>query len=126
MTIVVLDASTTVRQKIEKLILDFDCDDVDIVLFSDGAEAFDYIESEDVDIVFSSIENEGLDGVSFVDLLLRKKPYMVSKLFIVTSQKDSDTIQEIKDVGAKRFIRKPINEEYFRHHIYPEMKKILN
>ena len=34
-------------------------------------------------------------------------------------------MEEIKGVGAKRFIKKPINEEHFKHFVLPEIHKIL-
>jgi len=58
-------------------------------------------------------------------MILRKQPDLRSKLFIVTSQKDTDDFLEMKDVGAKRFIKKPINEEHFKHFVTPEIIKIL-
>ena len=67
-----------------------------------------------------------MDGVTFVELILSNYPTLVSRLFIITSQKDSEHVHEIKEVGAKRFIRKPINEETFKHFIIPEIKKILH
>ena len=126
MNIIVLDASATVREKIKKLILSYKFDDVDIHLFEDGGEALDFIEMhDDIDIVFSSIETKGIDGVSLVDLIQRKYPALLSKLFIVTSQTKGDVLEEIKDVGARRFIKKPINEEHFKHFVLPEMQKII-
>jgi len=66
-----------------------------------------------------------MDGVSFTDILLHKFPKMVSKLFITSSSHQSKYFREFKEVGAKRFINKPINEEYFKHFIIPEVNKIL-
>jgi len=126
MKIVILDASEIVRTKIEKLILSYDFRDVDIYSFEDGHEALDFIDDNDVDIIFSSIETKGLDGVSLVDLLMRKNPKLISKLFIVTSHTDSSILDDIKEVGAKRFIKKPIDDDYFRHFVFPEMKKIVD
>ena len=66
-----------------------------------------------------------MDGVSFVDMILYKYPKLISKLFIMSSSTESSVFKEIKLVGAKRFIKKPINEEYFRHFIIPEINKII-
>ena len=125
MNILVVDGSITVRTKIEELLMDMDFDNLDINLFEDAEEALEYSRSNDIDLIFSSIETDGMDGLTFVDNLLRDKPKYVSKLFIVTSQKHTDSIDEIKDIGAKRFIPKPINEEYFNHFVKAEIDKIL-
>ena len=125
MTILVLDASATVRSKIESLLIATDIDNLDICQFEDGESAIDFIDSNDVDIIFSGIEIKGIDGVSFADLILRGKPEMVPRLFIVTSQTNTTHLEEIKEVGAKRFIKKPISDEYFNHFVIPEIKKLL-
>jgi len=126
MTVVILDGSSTVQRKIEELLLEINIDNMDIQPFSDGDEALEFVQNNEVDFIFSSIETEGIDGVTFVDLILRSFPKLVSRLFIVTSQKNSEQVDDIKGVGAKRFIKKPINEEYFNHFVVAEINKILH
>ncbi len=123
MQILILDKSSIVRTKIVTLLEDIDAD-IDTNEFENGDEAFEFISSNKVDLVFSAIETEGMDGVTFVDLVIRNNPKLISKIFIVTSQKNTEKFADIKDVGAKRFIRKPINEEFFKHFIVPEIIKI--
>jgi len=123
--IVVLDASSTVKIKIQDLLFDMNSEQLDIELFDDGNDALDHIKENGADIIFSSIETEGLDGVSFVDILLREHPEYTSSLYVVTSQNSGDTFEEMKNVGAKKFIKKPINDEYFKHFIIPEIEKSL-
>ena len=126
MTIVVLDTSATVRTKIESLLQDMNFDDLSVELFENGDEALEFIQSNEIDLIFSSIETEGMDGITFVDLILREDPKFVSRLFVVTSQQNTESVLEIKDVGAKRFIKKPINEEYFNHFVKAEILKSLS
>ncbi len=125
MTIIVLDASSTVRTKIKKLLLEMDSENLDIELYEDARDALESIRNNGAELIFSSIETKGLDGISFVDILLSDNPQYVSKLFIVTSQNHNETVDDIKGVGAKRFIKKPINETYFKHFIIPEIEKSL-
>ena len=125
MTILVVDASLTVRMKVRDLLEEMDPHNIHIECFEDASEALEYSKENEIALIFSAIETEGLDSVSFVDMILRDNPKFVSKMFIVTSQKDTDNLQEIKGVGAKRFIRKPINEEHFKHFVIPEINKIL-
>ena len=124
MTILILDASSTVRNKIHDLLMELDPENIDVESFEDGSEALEFIHDNNVDLVFSAIETVGLDGITFVDILLRDKPKLVSKLFVVTSQKNNESVEEIKGVGAKRFIRKPIIEEHFKHFVVPEINRI--
>lgn len=125
MNIVIVNKSNIVSTKIESLLYEFDIEGLDVELFSDAQEALDFIEDNDIDLVFSSIETDGIDGISFVEILLRNKPFLSSKLFIVTSQKNTDNFKDIKEIGAKRFIQKPINDEYFKHFVEPVILKLL-
>jgi two-component system, response regulator YesN len=126
MTVVILDASATVRNKIHGIFDKLGIADLNVECFEDGSEALEFVQKNDVDLIFSAIETIGLDGISFVDIILRDKPKLVSKLFVVTSQTNTENFEDIKGVGAKRFIKKPINEEYFKHFVIPEVNKILN
>ena len=126
MVAIVLDASSTVRSKIEDLLQSMGYKGLDIQMYDDAAEALEFFELNEVDLIFSSIEMEGIDGVTFVDLILRKNPNIVSKLFIVTSQINTEHMQDMKDVGAKKFIKKPINDASFNHFITSEIEKALH
>lgn len=126
MNIIIVDASSTVRTKIEELLLNMDFSDLDVNLFENAEEALDYSRDNEIDLIFSAIETEGMDGLSFVESLLNDNPKYVSRLFIVTSQKNTPNMEEIKDIGAKRFIPKPINEEYFNHFVKQEIAKVIN
>jgi CheY-like chemotaxis protein len=107
------------------LLFDMQPDGLDIYPFENGESALDFIKQEGADLIFTAIETEGIDGVTFVDLILREKPKLVSKLFVMTSQVDSEHFNDIKGVGAKRFFKKPINAEHFNHFVVPEVKKVL-
>jgi len=126
MNILIVDASLTVRSKIEELLLKMDLVDIDIESFFNAEDALEYSRDVNIDLIFSSIETEGIDGLTFVESLLNDNPNYVSRLFIVTSQKHTNMLEEIKDIGAKRFIPKPINEEYFNHFVKQEIHKIIN
>jgi len=123
--ILILDASITARTKIEDLLLEMGVSADDIQAFEDGAEALDFVREYGADLIFSSLEMPTMDGVSFTHLLLTEYPKLVSKLFIVSSAKSHEHFEEVKEVGAKRFINKPIDEEYFRHFVTHEINKIL-
>lgn len=125
MEIIILDASETARIKVEELLNDINIESHNIQSFENSNEALEYIEDSGVDLIISSVEVKGMDGVSFVDMILYKYPKLISKLFIMSSSTESSVFKEIKLVGAKRFIKKPINEEYFRHFIIPEINKII-
>lgn len=124
MHIVILDASETSRMKTEDLLYELDVLSSQIYSYDNSDEAMEFIDDEGADLIFSSLELADSDGVSFTDLLLQKYPQMVSRLFITSSSKESSRFHEIKEVGAKRFINKPIKEDLFKHFVQHEIRKI--
>lgn len=123
MKIVVLDDSVTVLLTIEALLEELGVEDDDILTFNNGREAIDYIETKGADIIFSDIQMPGMDGFEFVDKLLTLSEHYVSTLFIVSADENFQNIRKMKNIGAKRFIRKPINSKHFNHFVGPEIAK---
>jgi len=123
MKIVVLDDSKTVLLMISALLEELGVEDDSILLFSDGHEALNYIEKHGADIIFSDINMPGMDGFEFVSRLLELSKRAVSSLFIVSADEHYGDINHMKNIGAKRFIRKPINTKHFNHFVAPEIAK---
>ena len=124
MDIAIIDPSELSRTVIEDLLMKIGVKALDIHLFIDGQHAIEYIRDNDPDILFTTVSLPELDGVDLVDIILREKPDLVSKLFVLSSS-DNEVFDSMKDVGAKRFIKKPINEEYFEHFVRPEVDRLL-
>lgn len=123
MKIVLLDDSATVLLTIEALLEELNVNDDDIISFKDGREALEYIETNGATIIFSDIQMPGMDGYEFVDKLLALSDHYVSTLFIVSGDENFQNISKMKNIGAKRFIRKPINAKHFNHFVAPEIAK---
>jgi two-component SAPR family response regulator len=70
LNIIILDASETARIKVEELLNDINIDSHNIQSFENSNEALEYIEDSGVDLIISSVELAGMDGVSFVDMIL--------------------------------------------------------
>ena len=124
MNIIIIEPSETSRIKIESLLHNMHINSDELHTFENGQIALDFIREEGADLIFTALHLEELDGVSFTDLLLNESPALVSKLFILSSEKNLNYYEEIKEVGAKRFIKKPINEKLFNHFIEPEIHKL--
>jgi CheY-like chemotaxis protein len=124
MKIVVLDDSKTVLLTMRVLLEDLGVDDEEIYLFEDGHEALSYIEHNGADIIFSDINMPGMNGFEFVERLLEVSDKFVSVLFVVSGDDTGNSVAQMKKVGGKRFIRKPINSKHFNHFVLPEIHKI--
>ena len=125
MDIAIIDPSELSRVVIEDFLMQMGVKALDIHLFIDGEHAIEYVREHDPDLLFTSLSLPKLDGVDLVDIMLREKPELTAKLFVLSSS-ENEVFDDVKGVGAKRFIKKPINKEYFDHFVQPEVEKLLN
>ena len=123
MKIVVLDDSKTVLLTIEALLEELGVEEEEVFLFNDGQSALDSIEQSGADIIISDIQMPGMDGFAFVQKLLLLSQRFVATLFVVSAYENFRDIDRMKSIGAKRFIKKPINAKLFNHFVAPEIAK---
>jgi CheY-like chemotaxis protein len=124
MDIMIVDPSELSRNVIEDLLMKMGVPGVSIHLFVDGEHALEHVRENSVDLVFTSLSLAEVDGIDLIDIMLREDPEIASKLFVLSSS-DKEAFDDVKGIGAKRFIKKPINRDYFIHFIQPEVEKLL-
>lgn len=124
MNIVAVDDSPTVLISIGAILEDLGVDPSDIYTFTSGRKALEFIRKESADIVFCDVQMPEMDGYMFAYTLINEKPEYVARLFIVSADESKECVVNMKAAGAKRFIRKPINVQYFNHFVQPELKKL--
>lgn len=123
MKIVVLDDSTTLRMIIESYLEDVGADEDEIFLFETGPSAIEFIKYNGADMVFTDINMPIMNGYEFAAEVFKIKPKLKNVFFAISGDENRSSYQMMKDVGVHRFIKKPINMEYFKHFIKPEIIK---
>ena len=126
MKIIVLDDSLTIRMIIESMLEELDVDENDIYSFDNGYTALDFIKLNGADIIFSDINMPYMDGYEFAILVFEILPKLKSSFFAVSGEESRDSFLKMKKSGVHRFMKKPINIEYFKHFVKPEIEKIKN
>ncbi len=124
MKIVILDDSMTVRLIISSLLEDLDVKESEIYTFENGYTALDFIKTDGADIIFSDINMPYMDGYEFATLVFDILPNLKSSFFAVSGDETRESFLKMKQSGVHRFVKKPINMEYFKHFVYPEIKKL--
>jgi CheY-like chemotaxis protein len=123
MDIIVLDDSLTIQLTISAMLEDLGVEEDHVHLFTKGQDALDYIEKNGADIIFTDIQMPEMTGYEFVQKLIAISERYVSKLFVTSGDDDGECTRRMKDIGAKRFIPKPISLERFNHFVKPELAK---
>jgi CheY-like chemotaxis protein len=120
---VVLDDSLVIRMTIEAFLEDLGVDEEHIYSFDDGNKALEFIKKNENVLIFSDINMPKMNGIMFTDELLKISNNFIASLFIVSGEESSEGLIAVKDAGAKRFIKKPIDKRQFVHFVKPEIEK---
>jgi len=123
MKIVVLDDSMTVRMIIESFLEDMDVEEDEIFLFEKGQDALDFIEKDGADLIFSDINMPHMNGYEFAKSVFSLSNEYKNCFFAISGDENRESFLKMKKNGVHRFLKKPINSEYFTHFIYPEIMK---
>ncbi|MBR1675144.1 MAG: response regulator transcription factor [Eubacterium sp.] len=111
MNYVVCDDDSAICHQVKKLILSYyslkELPLPQISLFSSGEELMGY--TEHVDIAYIDVEMEGISGLNAAKKLRERNPRML--IIVVTSF--NEYLDEAFEYKAYRFIKKPLNKEYF-------------
>lgn len=124
MKIIVLDDSMTIRMIIESFLEDLGVEDDEIFLFENGYEALDFVKINGADIIFSDINMPDMDGYEFAELVFKIMPNLQNSFFAISGDENRESFMNMKKSGVHRFLKKPIDNEHFKHFILPEILKI--
>jgi len=124
MKIIILDDSQTIRMIIEAHLEELEILENEIFSFEDGYKALEFIQTHGADLVFCDMHMPKMNGVEFATILFDRRPDLIRSFFVVTAEEKSKSIQEMKEVGAKRFLKKPIDERQFNHYVKKQIVRI--
>lgn len=96
----------------------------DVVTCESADEAYELYIAEDFDIVMSDIYMPGRDGLEFIREIREKNPFQV--IAIVSAFNDLSTLQKIINIGATKFISKPLEQKLFIRTLYELCEIIYN
>ncbi len=123
MKIVVLDDSTTIRMIIGSYLEDVGVEEDEAFFFETGPSAIEFIRLNGADMVFTDINMPVMNGYEFAEEVFKIKPDLKSMFFAISGDENRTSYQKMKASGVHRFIKKPIDVEYFKHFIEPEVLK---
>lgn len=85
---------------------------------SDGEVAFGILEAnEDIQLVITDVLMPKMDGVRLVQLIRGQQVHKFLPILIVSSVATSGSIAHLLDLGASRFLSKPIAEEELSNNV---------
>ena len=105
-TILVVDDDVTIREMITKIL---SRNGYHVVLASDGFEALNLLERDQMKIVITDMKMPEMDGMELIELISKNYPDV--KIIAMTAFDDIYTIKDAIMKGADEYITKPFNPE---------------
>ncbi len=109
--VLLVDDSSTMRKIIGRSLRQAGIDFDNIFEASDGVEALEVLESEDVDIVLSDINMPNMDGISFLKEKSTRDNMKDIPVLMISTETGEDIIGEAKSFGAIGAIKKPFTPD---------------
>jgi two-component system chemotaxis response regulator CheY len=109
--VLLVDDSSTMRKIIGRSLRQAGIDFDNIFEASDGLEALDILEKEQVDIVLSDINMPNMDGISFLREKSGRDGIKDIPVLMISTETGEDIIGEAKSLGAVGAIKKPFTPD---------------
>ena len=106
-TILVIDDSPFASQQIKDIVEEHGYEVIDYA--KNGEEGIQKYKECHPQFVILDIIMPGIDGLETAELLLREDPN--AKIMMLSSLCDAGTLQEVKSIGLKYLIPKPVEED---------------
>ncbi len=106
-TIMVVDDSPFASKQIKDIVED---NGYEVIAYAkDGEEAIELYKEQKPDIVILDIIMPGINGLETAEILKKQDPEV--KILMLSSLCDSGTMDEVKSIGVKHLIPKPLEAD---------------
>lgn len=107
-SILIVDDSNAVRQSISFILeqMGYAC-----VQAVDGADGLVKLQGQQFDLVISDVNMPNMDGITFTKNIRQLASHKFTPILILTTESQSDKMQEGKAAGATGWIVKPFDQE---------------
>lgn len=89
---------------------------------SNGKEALEFLEKQDVDILFTDVKMPFMDGLELIQQIIPKKSDM--KVVIFSGYSEFEYARHALQLGAKNYILKPVDPKEFESTVLELMKEL--
>lgn len=117
LNVLVVDDSATVRSVIAKTLRLAEVPINELHEASNGEEALVVLKDQWIDLVFSDLNMPVMDGMALVDRMSSDDILKAIPVIIVSTERSTTRIEELKLKGISGFIRKPFTPEQMREMI---------
>lgn len=105
-TVLVVDDEAIVCQGIKEFLEQSDLPIEQVLTASNGYEALDYLRMENVDLVLTDIQMDGMNGIELMESILSENPDV--PVVVISAHDEFDYAQKCIRLGARDYLIKPV------------------
>ncbi|MGI2296865.1 response regulator transcription factor [Paenibacillus sp. GXUN7292] len=105
-TVLVVDDEAIVCQGIKQFLEQSELPIEQVLTASNGYEALDYLRMENVDLVLTDIQMDGMNGIELMESILSEKPDV--PVVVISAHDEFDYAQKCIRLGARDYLIKPV------------------
>jgi len=109
--VLIVDDSRSMRKVIWKILRLLGFELGECLEASNGPEALDILKSKSIDLIFSDVNMPVMDGIGFIRSLGEKNICRDTPVVFITTEANEDRLNQLMDLGARGYIRKPFRPE---------------
>ena len=109
--VLIVDDSSSMRKIIWKILQLLGFELGECLEASNGQEALDILEGKWIDLILADVNMPVMDGVGFIRSLREKNICGDIPVVFVTTEANENRLNQLMDLGASGYIRKPFRPE---------------
>ncbi|HIJ69511.1 MAG TPA: response regulator, partial [Deltaproteobacteria bacterium] len=109
--VLIVDDSRSMRKVISKVLQMLKFELGECLEASNGQEALDILEGKWIDLILADVNMPVMDGVAFIRSLREKNICGDIPVVFVTTEANENRLNQLMDLGASGYIRKPFRPE---------------
>jgi CheY-like chemotaxis protein len=122
--VLIVDDSPTTRMVIERIVRMADSDVDTCHHASNGEEALRILETHWLDLVFTDIHMNGMDGRELLHRIRASEIWKNIPVAVITSERSDETEVELVELGANAYRKKPLTPESLLE-IFTSLKELM-
>jgi CheY-like chemotaxis protein len=89
-----------------------------------GIDGLKILQENEIDIIFLDITMPFMSGIEFLKTIRKESKYKNTPVFVVSSHKEKEMVEEIIELGIYDYILKPIDAELTIQRVHRALDKI--
>jgi two-component system chemotaxis response regulator CheY len=122
--VLIVDDSSTIRRIISRCLERAEVGVSEVFEASDGREALDLLNTQQVDVVLTDINMPNMNGLELLCEIKQSQQWAAIPVLVITPEGGEDAVVEAVNRGAAGYLRKPFNPTRLKSQFVPILASV--